>query len=150
MPILATNKKALANYDILEKIEAGIVLSGAEVKSAKMGGINLKNSYATLDSKSEFWLLNCHIAPYKPAAGHQRNYDPTGKRKLLLNKKEITSLIGKTKRAGLTIVPISVYTKGSLIKVTLALATGKKKYDKREIIKKREIDREIRRKMRQK
>lgn len=150
MPTLATNKKALADYKILEKMEAGLVLSGAEVKSAKSGGINLKNSHISVHPSGEVWLVGCHISPYKPAAANQANYDPTQSRKVLLKRREIDSLIGKIKQKGLTIVPISVYTKGSFVKAEIAIVTGKKKFDKRESIKKRELDRDIRRRMREK
>ena len=147
MPIIATNKKALHDYQILEKFEAGIVLSGPEVKSVKAGQINLKGSYISIDSKSQAWLVDAHIASYKPAASIQTNYQPSQRRKLLLRKKEIDYLRGKNKEKGLTILAISGYTKGSLIKLEIAVAKGKKQYDKRETIKKREIDREIRRKL---
>jgi SsrA-binding protein len=147
MPNLATNKKGLADYQVLEKFEAGLVLSGAEVKSAKAGQINLKGSYITIDSSDRPWLIGAHISPYKPASAKQSDYQPTKSRKLLLRKKEINYLRGKSHEKGLTIMPISVYTKGSLIKLEVALAKGKKQYDKRQIIKKREIDREIRRRL---
>ncbi len=148
MPKIADNKKVLASYQIIEKFEAGLALSGPEVKSVKAGQINLRGSYITIDNYSEAWLIGAHIAPYKPAKSSQSNYRPEQKRKLLLNKKEIDYLRGKEKEKGLTIMPISVYTKGSLIKLEIALVKGKKKYDKREAIKKREVDREIQRKMR--
>lgn len=145
MPQIAINKKALADYTILEKFEAGIALQGPEVKSVKAGQINLKGSYITIDSKSQTWLIGAHISAYKPAAAVQRDYQPTRSRSLLLRKKEVDYLQGKSREKGLTILPISVYTKGSLIKLELAVAKGKKQYDKRQSIKKREIDREIRR-----
>ncbi len=150
MPNIATNKKALHDYQVLEKLEAGLVLSGPEVKSIKTGQINLKGSYVSINGKNQVYLVGAHISAYKPAAANQINYQATRNRKLLLNKKEINYLAGKSKERGLTIMPISVYTKGSLIKVELGLVRGKKQYDKRETIKKREIDREIRRKMRRK
>ncbi|MFA6410273.1 MAG: SsrA-binding protein SmpB [Candidatus Buchananbacteria bacterium] len=147
MPTLATNKKVLADYQVLEKFEAGLVLSGAEVKSVKNGQINLKGSYITINGKNEIWLIGAHIPAYKPAAAFQKDYQPTQSRKLLLHKKEIDQLKGRSQEKGLTIMPISVYTKGSLLKIELALVKGKKQYDKRESIKKREIDRQIRRKV---
>jgi len=150
MPTIATNKKGLFEHRVIEKVEAGIVLSGPEVKSVKAGQINLKGSYISIDNQSQVWLIGAHISAYKPSAAIQKKYDPTQKRKLLLNKKEIDYLRGKEKEKGLTILPISVYTKGSLIKVEIGLVKGKKQKDKREIIKKRELDREIRRKIRQK
>ena len=147
MPTLATNKKGLYNYQVLEKFEAGLVLSGAEVKSVKGGQINLNGSYVSLDPKSEAYLIGAHIAPYKQARATQINYDPTRQRKLLLRQREINYLQGKSREKGLTILPISVYTKGSLIKLEMGIARGKRQIDKREIIKKRDTDREIRRTM---
>jgi len=145
MPTLTTNKKALADYQVLEKFEAGLVLSGPEVKSVKNSQINLKGSYITIDNKSQVWLIGGHISAYKPAKSSQNSYQADQNRKLLLNKKEIDYLRGKEKEKGLTIIPISVYTKGSLIKLEIGLAKGKKKYDKRESIKKRDVDRQIKR-----
>jgi len=150
MPTLATNKKALHDYQVLEKLEAGIVLTGPEVKSVKAGQINLKGSYISIDSKSQAWLVDVHVSPYRPATSVQTDYQPNQRRKLLLKKKEIDYLRGKSKEKGLTILPISVYTKGSLIKLEIAIVKGKKQHDKRETIKKREVDREIRRKLRSK
>ena len=145
MPSIATNKKALYDYQVIEKFEAGIVLSGPEVKSVKGGNINLKGSYISIGHDDQISLIGAHIAPYKPAHAIQTSYNPTQNRRLLLNKKEIDYLRGKEKEKGLTIMPISVYTKGSLIKVEIALVRGKKQFDKRETIKKREDDRKIRR-----
>lgn len=142
--IISKNKEGLFNYEILETFEAGIVLTGAEVRSVKGSQISLKGSYASLDHNNEAWLANTYIAPYKPAAGHQTNYQPDRRRKLLLHKKEISALIGKSKQKGLTIIPISVYTINGLIKVDLALARGRTKIDKREAIKKREVQKRIR------
>ena len=147
MPTLTTNKKALHDYQVLEKIEAGIVLSGPEVKSIKAGQINLKGSYISIDHKSQASLVGAHVAGYKPAAANQTDYQPNQNRRLLLKKKDIDYLRGKSQERGLTILPISVYTKGSLIKLELGIVRGKKQYDKRQIIKKREMDREIRRKL---
>lgn len=150
MPTLATNKQGLYDHAVIDEIEAGIVLTGPEVKSVKHSQINLKGSYISIDQKDEIWLIGAHISSYKPAAAIQTNYKPDRKRKLILKKKEIDFLRGKEKEKGLTILPISVYTKGSLIKIKLGLVKGKKKKDKREIIKKRDSDREIRRNLRQK
>ncbi|MFA6214981.1 MAG: SsrA-binding protein SmpB [Patescibacteria group bacterium] len=147
MPTLSTNKKALSDYQVLEKLEAGIVLSGAEVKSVKNGQINLKGSYVTINNQGEAWLIGAHISAYKAASAGRATYQPDKSRKLLLHQKEIDYLLGKTKEKGLTIMPISVYTKGSLIKLNISLVRGKKLYDKRESIKKREIDRQIRQKL---
>jgi len=149
MSTLATNKKMLHDYAIVEKFEAGIVLSGPEVKSVKAGQINLKGSYISLDGQSQIWLIGAHIAPYKPAAARQGDYRPEQNRKLLLRKKEIDYLRGKSREKGLTIMPISVYTKGSLVKLEIGLVRGKKQFDKRETIKKREVDREISRHLKQ-
>ena len=147
MPNITTNKKALHNYQVLEKLEAGVVLSGPEVKATKAGQINLTGSYISIDNKSQAWLIGAHISPYKPARANQIDYKPSQNRKLLLKKPEINYLLGKGREKGLTIMPISVYTKGSLIKVEVGLVKGKKQYDKRATIKKRESDREIRRKL---
>ncbi len=141
MPTYASNKKARFDYDILETLEAGIVLSGPEVKSVRGNHISLTGSYVSLHNQ-ELYLLNVHIAPY-PFAGRQEGYDPTKSRKLLLKSSEIAYLGGKLAEKGLTIVPLSVYTKGRHIKVEIGLARGKKHYDKRESIKKREVNREI-------
>ncbi|NCF75202.1 MAG: SsrA-binding protein SmpB [Xanthomonadaceae bacterium] len=146
MPILSKNKKVLFDYEILEKFEAGIVLTGAEVKSAKQGQINLKGSYITFLNNEPF-LANARISPYKAATKTQKDYDPQQKRKILLRKKEILRLKGKLETKGLTITPISVYTKNNLIKIEICLVKGKKKYEKREAIKKRDLDRKIREKM---
>ncbi len=150
MPTLASNKKGASDYKIIDKLEAGIVLTGPEVKSVKAGQINLKGSYITIDSKNSAWLIGCHISAYRPAKSSQIGYKPDRSRQLLLNKKEIDYLRGRGSEKGLTIIPISVYTKGSLIKVEIGLAQGKKQYEKREQIKKREVDRQIKRVLRQK
>jgi len=147
MPTLSLNKKGLHDYQVIEKLEAGIALFGPEVKSVKKGQINLTGSYVTIDQKDELKLIGAHINPYKPAAAIQINYDPTRSRKLLVHKKEIDYLRGKSREKGLTIMPISVYTKGGLIKVEIGLVKGKKQFDKREIIKKREVERDLRRKI---
>jgi SsrA-binding protein len=154
MPNITTNKNALFNYEVLDKFEAGIVLTGQEVKSVKSGQINLKGAYITLSpdlqtQKPALFLIKANIAQYK-YSGALPNYDPLRPRKLLVHKNELNSLIGKTKEKGLTLMPISVYTKGTLIKLEFALARGKKLHDKRESIKNKEVDREIRRKLRNK
>jgi len=140
MKILAKNKKAYFDYEILEKLEAGIVLAGHEVKSIKSGNVSLKGSYVAVTG-GEVWLLGCHISPYKFA--RLEGYEPTRTRKLLLSKKQIASLIGKTKAQGLTLIPLSMYVKRGFVKLEIALAKGKKKYEKRETIKKREAKRKI-------
>ncbi|MFA6428235.1 MAG: SsrA-binding protein SmpB [Candidatus Buchananbacteria bacterium] len=145
MPTLAENKKALFDYKALETLEAGLKLTGPEVKSAKTGRLVIKDSYAIIDGNLRAWLLNSYIAPYPPAANHQQNYSPDRTRELLLHKSEIKAWLGQVSRQGLTILPLSVYTKGSFIKVKLILGQGKRKIDKRQTIKKRELDREINR-----
>lgn len=147
MPTYATNKRVRFDYDILETVEAGLVLSGPEVKSVRGKQINLKGSYVAFTDRAA-WLKLAHISPYR-YAGTLTDYDPIRPRKLLLSKKEIAYLKGKTTEAGLTIVPLSVYTKGRHIKVELALVRGKKKYDKRASIKRREVEREIQRKIKE-
>lgn len=146
MPILATNRRANFDYDLLEKYEAGMVLLGHETKSAKAGHVNLSGAYISLrtgKNNAELWLIGAHISLY-PFAGILPDYNPARERKLLLNKNEIIRLIGKTKEKGLTLLPLKMYTKRSFVKLEFALGRGKKKYDKREAIKKRDVDRQIR------
>jgi len=143
MSSITTNKKAYHDYEVLQPLEAGIVLSGPEVKSIKDGRINLSGGYVNIDSKGFVWLINVHVDPYAPAAQVQKDYNPTQNRKLLLKKKEIASLIGKVKTKGLTIIPLKVYTKHRIIKIEIGLVKGKKKWDKREDTKKRETKRKI-------
>ncbi|MBP6859062.1 MAG: SsrA-binding protein SmpB [Candidatus Magasanikbacteria bacterium] len=138
---LAENKKAFFEYDILEKFEAGLVLTGQEVKSAKIGQVNLKGSYITFYGHKAY-VLNMHINKYK-AAGPLPDYDPTHSRELLLHKKQIAYLHGKSSEKGLTIMPLSMYTKGRLIKLEIAIGRGKKLYDKRESLKKKDLKREL-------
>jgi SsrA-binding protein len=139
--LVATNKKAFHDYFIMEKFEAGVSLLGTEVKSIREGRINLKDSYASIRG-GEAFLFNCHISPY--THGNRQNHEPTRTRKLLLQRKEIRKLIGKTQEKGLTLVPIRVYLKRGLIKIELGLARGKKLYDKRETERRKESDREAR------
>ncbi len=148
MPSITKNKRVFYDYSVLEKFEAGVVLTGAEVKSVKAGHINLKGSYVSVRD-NELWVLSAHISAYKMASS-QAGYDPTAARKLLLKKAEIATLIGKLSTKGLTVLPLSVYTKGSLIKIEVGVCRGKKKHDKRELIKKRESDRSIQRLLRDK
>lgn len=143
MPTYSRNKKAYADYHILETKEAGIVLSGAEVKSIRNGQINLKGSYITIANNAAY-IINAHISPYA-FAKNQQTYHPTAPRTLLLHKKEIAYLQGKSAEKGLTIVPLSLYTKGRHIKVELGIVKGKKQYDKKQDIKKRDIERDMRR-----
>jgi len=145
MKIIAKNKKAYAKYEILKKFEAGISLIGQEVKSIKSGRINLAGAYVVLRAE-EVFLIGANVPPYQPKNAPS-DYNPGRSRKLLLKKSEIKYLIGKIKQKGLTLVPLKVYTKGAKIKLEFAIAKGKKTVDKRETIKKREIEREIRREL---
>lgn len=146
MPSYASNREAFHHYAIVEKLEAGIVLSGAEVKSVKNGNVSLKGSYATIRGH-ELWLLNAHIGRYQPA-GPNLKYDPARSRKLLVRRTELDRFVGKLRSEGLSLVPLSVYSQRGLIKVELGLGRGKKAYDKRQSIKKREVKRKIERAMR--
>lgn len=140
---IASNKRAFHDYEILETFEAGIVLHGTEVKSIRENGLSLKESYASIKNQ-EAWILGLHIKPY--SHGNRENQDPVRPRKLLLNKKEIRYLIGKTKESGLTLIPTKVYfTAQNRLKVELGLARGKKLYDKRKDIAKRDSERDIER-----
>jgi len=139
----AENRKARFDYEILEKYEAGIELLGTEVKSVRGGRMALEGSFVIVRG-GEAFLINANIPPYQPQNA-PADYDPLRNRKILLTKKEIAELAGSEKNRSLTIVPLAVYNKGRKIKVSLALSKGKKKFDKRETIKKRETDREIRR-----
>jgi len=141
MPILAENKKAFFNYTILEKFEAGIVLNGQEVKSLKTNRVNLAGSYAVLKDEELFWI-GANIPPYQPR-NIGSSYDPERSRKLLLKKPEIKYLIGKSRQKGLTLMPLKVYTVRGKIKLEFAIVRGKKQFDKRDSIKKREVEREI-------
>jgi SsrA-binding protein len=141
MPTLAKNKYARSDYDLIKELEGGLMLTGAEVKAAKLGHIRLKGSFLSVEN-GELWVKNMHISPYGPAV--QEGYDPTHKRKVLVHKAELRQISQKKNAEGLTIVPISVYTKGDLVKLGFAIARGKKKYEKRQDIKKRDIDRKIR------
>jgi SsrA-binding protein len=138
---IATNRKAFSDYVILEKYEAGIVLTGSEVKSVREGKVNLKDSYALIKNE-EATLLNCHISPYNFA--HQFNHEPLRTRRLLLHKHEILRLMGKIKEKGLTLVPLRVYFKGKHIKVEIALAKGRKIWGKRDVKRRRAVDKEVR------
>ncbi|MCP9472641.1 MAG: SsrA-binding protein SmpB [Nitrospira sp.] len=141
--IITTNRKAYHDYFIEEKFEAGIVLTGTEVKSLRDGRANLQDSYAAVKD-GEVYLYHCHISPYRH--GNIMNHDPTRTRKLLLHHKEIDKLIGKTQQKGLTLVPLRMYfSPRGKVKVELGLAKGKKQYDRRESIKARDAGREIER-----
>ena len=143
MKTIVRNKKAWHNYEILEKIEAGIQLLGSEVKSLREGKSSLADSFARID-RGEVILYNMHISPYSHSSSRQ---EPTRSRKLLLHRREIESLLGKVSK-GLALIPLSLYFKRGKAKVELALAKGKKEFDKREVIKKKEAEREIRGRLR--
>lgn len=146
MPTLAINKKAKFNYEILDTHEAGMVLFGHEVKALRDGQASLKGSYISIrtkNKKAEMYLINCQISRYR-LAGPLPDYNPMRERKLLLNRLEINHLVGKKNEQGLTLIPLKIYTKHSLIKLEFAVAKGKKKHDKREAIKKRDIDKRLR------
>ncbi|SNR93167.1 SsrA-binding protein SmpB [Desulfurobacterium atlanticum] len=141
------NKKAFFDYEILEKYEAGIELKGTEVKSLREGKANLRDSFVRIEN-DEAYLFNAYIAPY--SHGNLFNHEPTRRRKLLLHKKEIKRLLGKSQEKGLTIIPLRIYfNKRGKAKVEIALAKGKKLYDKRETIKRRDLEREAQKAMKQ-
>ena len=137
---VATNRKAYHNYHIGDSIEAGLVLTGTEIKSIRNGRISLGDAYVRPEA-GELWLVNAHIARYE--AGSYLSHEPTRPRKLLLHRKQIDSLASQVAEKGLTLVPVRLYLKDSLAKVAIALAKGKKLYDKRESIARREIEREL-------
>ena len=137
---ISTNRKATHDYFIEDKFEAGIILSGTEIKSIRMGNVNLKDSYASID-RGELFINNMHISPYEK--GNIFNTEPTRKRKLLVSKKEISKLIGLIKRDGITLVPLDLYLKGKWAKLTIGIGKGKKLYDKRQDIAKRSAEKEM-------
>ena len=143
--VIARNKKALHEFAVIEAMEAGLVLSGPEVKSVRQGHVSLAEAYARLEG-TEVWLHDLHISPYDPASIW--NTDPTRPRKLLLHRREIRRLIGAVREKGLTLVPLDLYFVRGKAKVTLALARGKKLHDKREDLKRREAKREVDRALR--
>src|SRR6516164_5623588 len=143
--IVARNRKARHEYDLLEKVEAGIVLTGTEVKSLRNGKANLEDAYAEID-KDEVWLLGCDIPEYVQA--NRMNHVPKRKRKLLLHRREISKLATKSNEKGMTLVPLSIYFKKGMAKVELSVARGRKTFDKREAMKKQEAKRDINRAMR--
>ncbi|GAB6184164.1 SsrA-binding protein SmpB [Thermodesulfovibrio hydrogeniphilus] len=145
--IVCQNKKAYADYDIEETIEAGVVLTGTEVKALREGRANIKDSYVIIKD-GEAFLLNCHISPY--SHGNIFNHDPVRTRKLLLHKREIQRLAGKIQQKGYSLIPLKIYFKGPYAKVEIAIARGRKKYEKRDIIKKKEAQREIERALKNK
>jgi SsrA-binding protein len=138
--VVATNRRARHDYDVLETLECGLVLTGSEVKSLRAGQIQLKDAYAEIRG-AELWLTSAHIAPYKFA--REGGHDPERPRKLLLHRRELERLIGKVNEAGLTLIPLSVYFSSGLAKVEIALARGRRTIDKRQRIKEREMQREM-------
>jgi SsrA-binding protein len=141
--LVAQNKKARFDYEILSTVEAGLVLTGSEIKSIREGRVQLKEGYGKIEG-AEAFLVDVNISPY-PNAGPFFNHDPTRPRKLLLHKREIQRLLGKTQEKGLALIPLRVYLKGGRAKVELGLGRGKKKYEKREAIRKQDAKREIER-----
>ncbi len=139
--ILSDNRQAGHNYHLLERYEAGIALTGTEVKAAKSGKVQLQDSYAEV-AGNEAWLMNAHISPY--SHGNRENHEPVRRRKLLLHRAEIDKLLGKTREKGLSLVPTKIYLKNGHIKCELALARGKKLHDKREAERNREMQAEAR------
>jgi SsrA-binding protein len=142
--VVVSNRKARHEYHILDTFEAGISLKGTEVKSLRKGNANLLDSYAVVKN-GEVWLLGLHISPYEQ--GNINNHEPTRTRKLLLQRKQIRKLVGNVREKGLTLIPLSIYFKGPYAKVELALAQGKKHYDKREAISRRDAERELRQRL---
>jgi SsrA-binding protein len=140
--VLAANRKARHEYIIEESIEAGIVLSGTEIKSIRTGRANLQDSFALIRG-GEMWLIGAHISPY--THGNRENHEPRRERKLLLHRREIERLVGRVQEKGWTLVPLDIHLRDGRAKVQLGLARGKKQYDKRETIAKRDLDRELRR-----
>ena len=137
---LATNRKAYHNYHIQDGVEAGIALTGTEIKSLRAGRVSLGDAYVRPES-GELWLVNVHIARYE--AGSRSSHEPTRQRKLLLHRKQIKNLTSKVREKGLTLVPTKLYIKGHLAKVEVAIGKGKKLYDKREAIARRDMEREL-------
>lgn len=142
MKIVTVNRKAYHDYEVLETVEAGLVLKGTEIKAIREGKVNLREAFARQDG-GEFWLLNAHIAQY--SAGNLNNHEPTRPRKLLLHKDQVAYFGSKLSGKGLTVVPLKLYIKGHRAKVELGLARGRKVYDKRQVIAKEEAEREMRR-----
>jgi SsrA-binding protein len=140
--VVATNRKANHDYAILDRYEAGIALFGSEIKSIRAGRINIKEGYVLIEGR-QAWLLGAHISPYDPAS--MANHDPLRKKRLLMHRKEIVKLLEAQQQKGLAIVPLRVYLKKGLAKIEIGLGRGLKKYDKRQVIAKRDAEREIRR-----
>ena len=141
--LISSNKKAYFDYLIFDKFEAGIALLGTEIKSIRRNGANLKDSYIKITDNLEAYLINCHISPYE--FGNIYNHEPRRERKLLLNKKEILKILNKVKQEKYTIVPTQMYFSSRWVKLEIALAKGKKLYDKRDALKKKDIQKDIQR-----
>ncbi|MBR2068696.1 MAG: SsrA-binding protein SmpB [Candidatus Gastranaerophilales bacterium] len=141
--LISSNKKAHFNYLLFDKFEAGIALLGTEIKSIRKNGASLVDSYVKITDNLEAYLINCHISPYE--FGNIYNHDPKRERKLLLNKKEVLKILNKIKQEKYTVVPVQMYFSGRWAKLEIALAKGKKLYDKREALKKKDIQMDIRR-----
>ena len=144
--LIATNKKAYHDYFVEDTYEAGVVLVGCEVKSVRAGAVNLRDSFVIIKN-GEVWMLNVHIAPYKQ--GSYNNVDSKRTRKLLLNKREINKLRGKVEQKGYTLVPLKIYFKDALVKIEIGLCKGKELHDKRAAIKEKEVNRSIRRELKE-
>ncbi|NOZ51514.1 MAG: SsrA-binding protein SmpB [Chloroflexi bacterium] len=140
--VLASNKKAYHDYHILDTVEAGMVLTGTEIKSARLGRVNLRDAYVLIRN-GEAWLLSAHIAPY--THGNRENHEPRRERKLLLHRRQINRLVGKVNERGYTIVPLRMYLRHNRAKIEIALVRGKREYDKRQAIAKRDAERDLQR-----
>ena len=145
--MITVNRKAKHDYLLMDRYDAGMVLKGAEIKSIRQNSINLKDGFVQ-ERDNELWLMNVHISPYKQASKHYSNLDPERPRKLLLNRREINQIIGKIRERGFTVIPTAVYLENGRAKVEIALARGKKKYDKRQDLAKRDAQRNIERALR--
>ena len=144
--VVATNRKARHEYELLETYEAGLVLRGSEIKSIRAGQISIKEAYVRIDQGLEAWLVEAHIAPYDPAS--RENHEPTRPRKLLLHRKQLAELWDEVRQKGLTIVPTEVHLRDGRAKVVIALARGKRQYDKRQSMMKRDMERDAEQQMR--
>lgn len=142
---ITLNRKAFHDYEILDRVEAGIVLTGTEIKSAREGRVNIRDAYAR-EENGEMWLFNAHIAPYEK--GNRNNHNPERPRKLLLHRDQIRELAEDTRQKGQTLVPLAMYLKRGMAKVELGVARGKRSYDKREAIARRDAERDIQRALR--
>ena len=142
MKIITVNRKAYHDYEVLETVEAGLVLMGTEIKAIREGRVNLRGAYAKPEG-GELWLENSHISPY--SAGNLNNHEPTRSRKLLLHRDQLAHFEGRLSSKGLTLVPLKLYIKDHLAKVQLGLVRGRKLHDKRQVIARKEVDREMRR-----